>query len=81
MTPSRGDTELTLFGTGFIHTDQQTVKFKLGNNEEVVLPIDYDGESATFFCKTPDFEAHMSTFPTECTIAVSLDGQTYAPFE
>jgi hypothetical protein len=43
MTPSKGDTELTFFGTGFIHTDEQTVKFRLNEKTELVVPANYDG--------------------------------------
>lgn len=80
MTPSKGNTEITLFGTGFIHTEQQTVKFRLGSSE-IVLPVQYDGESSTFFFRTPNFEKYTNNFPIECFMEVSLDGHSYVPFQ
>lgn len=52
--PSKGETELTLSGTGFVETGSQKVKFTLGD-KEIVVDCEFDAASLTYFCKTPNF--------------------------
>lgn len=52
--PSKGNTELTLFGTGFVETGSQKIKFSIGE-EEIIIDCEFDASSLTYFCKTPNF--------------------------
>lgn len=55
LVPSRGKTELTFFGNGFVDTGLQSVRFTL-DDDQVEVDLSFDEKTNTFFCQTPIFE-------------------------
>jgi hypothetical protein len=54
LAPSRGKTEITFFGNGFVDTGAQTVRFTC-EEEQIEAELGFDQKTNTFFCQTPVF--------------------------
>lgn len=65
LAPSNGDTEITFFGNGFADTGFQHAKFKV-NEHEILVPLGFDPQTNTYFCKSPNFTPANAAYPCEC---------------
>lgn len=55
LVPSKGNTELTLFGYGFTDSEYKSARFKINSNVIAEVDIFYDVKTSSFYCKTPEF--------------------------
>lgn len=78
--PSTGRTFVTLIGTGFCDTGRQSARFRFGA-VSIEVGCEYDQQTDSFRCTTPNFEEHIDKYPIECTVEVTLDGQVYLESE
>jgi hypothetical protein len=86
--PSKGNTTISITGTGFINSDKLRVRFTYGDlNQEV--QCHYDTNSGKLICNTPRFDGfdekgdkHPSiSLPCDCYLSVTMDGINYSQCE
>ena len=74
LVPSKGCSELTFFGNGFVDTGLQVVRFTL-QEEQLECDLSFDPKTSTFFVQTPTFEkvSRKLSYPFCCKVELSLD--------
>mmetsp|Transcript_24017 Transcript_24017/g.42635 ORF Transcript_24017/g.42635 Transcript_24017/m.42635 type:complete len:850 (+) Transcript_24017:12-2561(+) len=80
--PVSGGTRLSLIGTAFASTENLRVKF-LFNDTSVEAGCEYDYQSNSLLCLTPEFEveeAHQ-IWPAICDMDLTMDGENYVRAE
>ena len=84
--PSKGNTTISITGTGFIGSDKLRVRFTYGDLSQEVSCY-YDEKTQTIVCNTPKFEEfdgekHPSVqLPCDCYLSVTMDGINYSECE
>lgn len=84
--PSKGNTLITITGTGFVNSKKLRVRFTYGDLSQEVQCI-FDEKNQKLVCRTPKFEEfdgekHPSVqLPCDCTLSVTMDGINYSECE
>ena len=84
--PSKGNTTISITGTGFVNSEKLRVRFTYGDLSQEVHCV-FDEESQRLICRTPKFEEfdgekHPSVqLPCDCYLSVTMDGINYSECE
>lgn len=84
--PASGNTQIKIFGTGFVNSDKLRVRYSYGDLSQEVS-CQYDVNEKCLIARTPKFEEfegekHPSLkFPCNCIISVTMDGIHYSECE
>lgn len=84
--PSKGNTSISITGTGFVNSEKLRVRFTYGDLSQEVQCV-FDEKTQSLICKTPKFEEfdgekHPSVqLPCDCYLSVTMDGINYSECE
>ena len=84
--PCKGNTIISITGTGFVNSDKLRVRFTYGDHSQEV-ECRFDPQTSKLLCRTPKFEEfdgdkHPSLqLPCDCFLSVTMDGINYSECE